>query len=35
MEALRCDVCGEPVWFANEAGKRLQCGCGAIGWKLK
>ena len=35
IEALRCGVCGEPVWFAKEAGKRRQCGCGEIGWKLK
>ena len=35
IEALRCGACGEPVWFANEAGKRRQCGCGEIGWKLR
>jgi hypothetical protein len=34
LEALRCDQCDEPMWFANEAGKRCQCRCGAIGWKF-
>jgi hypothetical protein len=34
LEALRCEQCDEPMWFANEAGKRCQCGCGALVWKL-
>jgi energy-coupling factor transporter ATP-binding protein EcfA2 len=34
IAALRCTACGEAVWFANEAGKRRQCRCGEMVWKL-
>jgi hypothetical protein len=34
LAALRCGKCEEPVWFANEAGKRRQCRCGEMVWRL-
>jgi hypothetical protein len=34
LEVLRCGGCGESVWFASEAGKRRQCRCGELVWKL-
>lgn len=34
LSHFRCQMCGEPIWFAEQTNKgKLQCSCGEFMWK--